>query len=618
MTQGTDQLRHAFRLYTVDGIPASGEHEPEKTEIRAAVERLGVELGAAQAGLTTVPDIAARDAFFANAENQGKLVYVNDNNGSDSDPANGVYEYVDGAARIATGFYTGVTASVQPLIDAAESAATRAQYVTSAAALNGLSIDLTDTALEAYTVPNGGSLTTLTISYDEGEGGLVFANSANNSRMYNVEIPDIEAKEGAFTRISLTWEKTADSSSSGFYHGIAFGAPGARRHYAMDDTGSLRIFDDSESHSAATATVVYARSSRNWEVGDVVTMTFDNYGDGTGLAKWTINGQGVLSVRYVSVPVGQVYLAGRGSFVTTVVSEISTSGMGQAAQKTARFLRPDTARIANTALIPDGALAQNPNGGFTCTGADQLSPSDAWGGCWLVGNHGQATSGGGTYTSSVVLLDPSRRVILREWAMPVGAQSVQGVARGFEANTFWVVDKRPSAPADSLIRLFDFDGNEDTDARITVAEIMSAAGLGSLNFALNGIALHPTEGAAGSLWILCEGVARAYLFDLNSRSITRTITGALAVSADQLGYDAASDALYFSAGADGADGLVRFLDGTTGAFRSDVVLPGSQAIEGVKLASNGNLVAFNDGAYHTVAKPPLALSIEYEISLEWA
>lgn len=606
------------------GNPPQPNKEPSREGVLAAFTDLFdqsvVAMYAAQAGLTTVPDIAARDAFFSNAENQGKLVYVNDNNGSDSDPANGVYEYVDGAARIATGFYTGVTASVQPLIDAAESAATRAQYVTGTAALNGLAIDLTDEALETYTVPNGGSLTTLTIGYDEGEGGLVFANSANNSRMYNVEIPDIEAKEGAFTRISLTWEKTADSSGSSFYHGVAFGAPGSRKHYAMTDSGSVLVMDDTETNDTTSATVIYAASGsgRNWEVGDVVSMMFDNYGDGTGYAKWSINGEIVLSIRYIEVPTGPVFIVGRGSFVTTLMTAVEVSGLGPVARQSTRFLRPDTARIVNTALIPDGALAQNPNGGFTCTGADQVPAEDVWGGCWIVGNHGQATVGSAPYTSSVVMLDPARRVILREWAMPAGAESVQGVARGFEASTFWVVDKRPSAPADSLIRLFDFDGNEDVGAQITTAEIVAAAGLGALDFELNGIALNPVEGNAGSLWIAAETKQRAYLFDLDSRTIIRTITGAMAGAADQLGYDPGTDALYFSYGANASDGSVRFLRGATGAHIADVLLPGSQAIEGVKLAANGNLVAFNDGAYHTVAKPPLALSIEYEINLEWA
>src|SRR5690606_29651524 len=103
------------------GNPPVPNHEPSRAGVLAAFTDLFdhavVALYAAQAGITTGSDIAARDAFYANAENQDKLVYVNNNNGSASDPANGVYEYVEGSARLAEGFYTGITASVQPLVD---------------------------------------------------------------------------------------------------------------------------------------------------------------------------------------------------------------------------------------------------------------------------------------------------------------------------------------------------------------------------------------------------------------------------------------------------------------------------------------------------------------------
>lgn len=123
MTAGTDALKAAFRLYNVDGVPASGENEPDKGEILPALDQLSLDIAAAQAGITIVADTAARDTFFADAENQGKLVYVNDNNGAADDPANGVYEYVDGAARLAEGFYQGLATAVQPLVDEAEAAA---------------------------------------------------------------------------------------------------------------------------------------------------------------------------------------------------------------------------------------------------------------------------------------------------------------------------------------------------------------------------------------------------------------------------------------------------------------------------------------------------------------
>ncbi|AOR76506.1 hypothetical protein BES08_06945 [Novosphingobium resinovorum] len=74
----------------------------------------------------TVSTTVQRDAFWATEVNRTKLVYVNNNNGSATDPANGVYEYVDGTPRFAQGFYNGITEIVQPLVTQAQAAATTA------------------------------------------------------------------------------------------------------------------------------------------------------------------------------------------------------------------------------------------------------------------------------------------------------------------------------------------------------------------------------------------------------------------------------------------------------------------------------------------------------------
>ncbi|ALG60910.1 MULTISPECIES: hypothetical protein [Citromicrobium] len=112
--------QQVYRDFTTDGVQTSGLHAPTKSDIRELFQTVDNAISAAQAGLTAVADVSARDSFFATAANQNRLVYVNDNNGADDDPANGVYEYVDGAARLATGFYQGVALVVQPLVDEAE------------------------------------------------------------------------------------------------------------------------------------------------------------------------------------------------------------------------------------------------------------------------------------------------------------------------------------------------------------------------------------------------------------------------------------------------------------------------------------------------------------------
>ncbi|TCM21469.1 carbohydrate esterase-like sialic acid-specific acetylesterase [Novosphingobium sp. PhB165] len=118
----TDRWNSAWRDFTTDGVPATGANEPAKGEIRPIGKLIENAINTAMAGITTVANIAARDAFFAIPANQGKLVYVNNNNGSATDPLNGVYEYVAGTARIALGFYNGLAAVVQPLVDEAEAA----------------------------------------------------------------------------------------------------------------------------------------------------------------------------------------------------------------------------------------------------------------------------------------------------------------------------------------------------------------------------------------------------------------------------------------------------------------------------------------------------------------
>lgn len=127
MGEIADGFANAWRDSSVAGLPASGPHDPVKADIRALGAVIDRIVSAAQAGITTVSTTAARDTFYATEANRGKLVYVNNNNGSATDPANGVYEYVSGAARIAESFYQGVSTVVQPLVDKAEDAQAEAQ-----------------------------------------------------------------------------------------------------------------------------------------------------------------------------------------------------------------------------------------------------------------------------------------------------------------------------------------------------------------------------------------------------------------------------------------------------------------------------------------------------------
>ena len=122
-----DQADSVYRDFKVDGVPASGENNPDKSEIRGLFSIVDVAVAAAQAGITIVADTAARDTFYATEANRTKLVYVNNNNGSATDPANGVYEYVGGSPRVAQSFYEGLATIVQPLVTQATTAADKAE-----------------------------------------------------------------------------------------------------------------------------------------------------------------------------------------------------------------------------------------------------------------------------------------------------------------------------------------------------------------------------------------------------------------------------------------------------------------------------------------------------------
>lgn len=50
MTKGTDDAKRAWRFWRTDGVPATGANEPDKTEIRAAFDSIGLDIVAAGSG----------------------------------------------------------------------------------------------------------------------------------------------------------------------------------------------------------------------------------------------------------------------------------------------------------------------------------------------------------------------------------------------------------------------------------------------------------------------------------------------------------------------------------------------------------------------------------------
>lgn len=162
MSDPIQTLRNA--LY---GTPASDAFKPDRSGVLAAFTDLyGVAVVAqyaAASGINIVQTTADLDAFYADTNNRGKLVYVNNNNGSATDAANGVYEYV-GGPRIAQSFYQALATVVQPLVDRAESAAATTVAVISSVAPIG----------EAATTRNDAEQTIYNVDLPQGIGP--FAN----------------------------------------------------------------------------------------------------------------------------------------------------------------------------------------------------------------------------------------------------------------------------------------------------------------------------------------------------------------------------------------------------------------------------------------------------------
>lgn len=111
----------AFRDFEVDGLPASGDHDPLKPDIRAALgATLEAALSSIGSGIERYATVALRDAVTDAPD--GSLAYVYNNNDDPADPANGVYQW-DLATTgwvAAAWYFEAVAAVVQPFVDEAE------------------------------------------------------------------------------------------------------------------------------------------------------------------------------------------------------------------------------------------------------------------------------------------------------------------------------------------------------------------------------------------------------------------------------------------------------------------------------------------------------------------
>ena len=122
-----EHIKSAFRDWAIDGIPASGDYEPEKSAIRAAFDELALSISSIGAGLLRFETKALLDADTT--EPDGTLAYVY---GDATAALNTVYQSTGGTWAEAVWYFDAVAEVVQPLVDEAEAAAATSQSLSDA------------------------------------------------------------------------------------------------------------------------------------------------------------------------------------------------------------------------------------------------------------------------------------------------------------------------------------------------------------------------------------------------------------------------------------------------------------------------------------------------------
>lgn len=251
-------VESAFRDYETDGVPASGDHLPVKSDIRFALGQL-LESTLSSIGSALIPyaTVALRNADTSGPA--GKLGYVYRNNGSPTDPANGVYQWTGSAWESATWYYAAVAAVVQPLVDSATASADAA--AASAATLTPLLgvFDLTDTL-----VPDA------LFGVRSNDGSLPFVvNKDGSAEAAQLKSQDVNAQQVRTSKMALQdgFEQSAGSFEFvADVPGLAFAIATADGNlpFAWNDDGSLDMnFDRAARYSGGAwvdpAAVIVAR-----------------------------------------------------------------------------------------------------------------------------------------------------------------------------------------------------------------------------------------------------------------------------------------------------------------------------------------------------------------------
>jgi len=244
-------------------------------------------------------------------------------------------------------------------------------------------------------------------------------------------------------------------------------------------------------------------------------------------------------------------------------------------------------------MMPNGIGGENPNGGFTCTGLAKIT-SGMWTNCWLVANDGRSVEGSSVYKCSIVILSPDMSRVIREFTVfdkVATPGSIQGVAWDESDDTFWFADQGAN-----MVRHMDLTGTLLPDAINT-------------GFIPNAVARIASEDA---LILPRYNTGTVDVFSCATGLLIRTVSG-IRADHDQAHYDPSSNALWYTAGANGSNGAVYAASMASGAQLRQFTLSGSQAIEGVHV-DGLRLTVLNDGGFHTIAKPALSMACSYNLT----
>lgn len=145
----SEQIADALRDFNTDGVPASGEYDPEKSKLRATLINMATAISAAQQGMASYATVADLPTDPVPAEGTQARVYADE-----TETNNGVWIYKDSAWAFDQDYYDAVASVVQPLVDSAAESAADAE---AAVSVNRIAIDgnLANTATFGSQIFNG-------------------------------------------------------------------------------------------------------------------------------------------------------------------------------------------------------------------------------------------------------------------------------------------------------------------------------------------------------------------------------------------------------------------------------------------------------------------------------